>query len=79
MVLLFLLPGGILYFTIRCDNYEDDSVYGYQHKVEELEQEGKWKILSKEIMDYYTDVDEARLKCYAFTCQILKNWTINWP
>jgi predicted TPR repeat methyltransferase len=49
-----LKPGGIACFTIR-DCVVNDPCYGYQEKMKELSNEGKWKLLAKSYEKYHKD------------------------
>ena len=40
----------------------------------QLEQDGKWELISKELIDYYSNVDEKRDKCYAIVYKVIKHW-----
>jgi predicted TPR repeat methyltransferase len=49
-----LKPGGMACFSIR-DCIANDPRYGYQEKMEELYNEGKWKLLAKSYERYHKD------------------------
>ena len=54
-LLYVLKPGGLACFTIR-DCIANEPGYGYQEKMEELSNEGKWKLVVKSYEKYHKDV-----------------------
>ena len=53
-LLYVLKPGGLACFTIR-DCVANDPRYGYQEKMEELSNKGKWKLVVKSYEKYIID------------------------
>ena len=53
-LLYVLKPGGLACFTIR-DCVANDPHYGYQDKMEELSNKGKWKLVVKSYEKYIKD------------------------
>ena len=62
-LLYVLKPGGLACFTIR-DCIANDPCYGYQEKIKELSNEGKWKLVVKSYEKYHNDDPMAWLYIY---------------
>ena len=62
-LLYVLKPGGLACFTIR-DCVANDPRYGYQEKMKELSNEGKWKLVVKSYEKYHKDDPMAWLYIY---------------
>jgi len=74
-------PGGIIGFTLREDvfneiydheNFEESRTkFGYREKITKMENEKKWKLIRRDLVENHTSVDEMRAKCYSFMYQVL--------
>ena len=77
---VFLVLGGIIGFTLRKDVYnetvehavfKETTKFGYREKMDEIENEKRWKLLRCDLIDYHTTMDELRAKCYSLMYQVL--------
>ena len=83
---VFLVLGGIIGFTLRKDVYnetvehavfKETTKFGYREKMDEIENEKRWKLLRCDLIDYHTTMDELRAKCYSLMYQVLWWWTFH--
>lgn len=79
-ILRIVKSGGIIGFTLRKDVYnetvehavfKETTKFGYREKMDEIENEKRWKLLRCDLIDYHTTMDELRAKCYSLMYQVL--------
>ena len=67
LVYSFHIAGGLFSFTMRFHDVKE-----YEEKMLELEKTGKWKLLSRENLPYFSK-DDLPQEVNGFICKVLKN------